>query len=58
MTLPALTSPLASGHYASDVFGPTLAFDLADSGWKGDQSDGQFLELSRQMGDSTGVLSA
>jgi hypothetical protein len=57
MTLQAETAPLAAGRYTSDVFGPPLTFDLADGDWKGDQLAGQYLELVRQMGDGTGVLS-
>jgi hypothetical protein len=57
MTLPATKAPLAAGGYTSDVFGTPLTFSLADADWKGDQQDGQFLELERQMGDGTGVLS-
>ena len=57
MTLPALTAPLAAGHYGSSVFGPRLTFDLADGDWKGDQQEDLYFELVRQLGDSTGVLS-
>jgi hypothetical protein len=57
MNLPALTAPLAAGHYGSGVFGPEVTFDLADGDWKGDQQDGLYFELVRQLGDSTGVLS-
>ena len=56
-TLGDRPAPLASGHYTSDLLGAPITFDLADSGWKGDQAAGQFFELSRQMGDSSGVLS-
>ena len=56
-TLPALKAPLAAGHYTSDILGAPLGFDLADDAWKGDQLDGQFLELTRQMGAGSGVLS-
>ena len=57
MTLPAVTAPLAVGRYTSDVLGPALTFDLADGDWKGDEQEGVFFELSRQMGDGSGVLS-
>jgi len=57
LTLPVDSAPLAAGHYSSGVFGPALTFDLAGDGWRGDETPGQFLELSRQMGDSSGVLS-
>lgn len=57
LTLPPTKAPLAAGRYTSDLLGAPLTLDLADSGWKGDEASGQFLELSRQMGDSSGVLS-
>ncbi len=40
----------------SDALGPTITFDVADDGWKGEQQDGIYLALTRQIGDSTGTL--
>lgn len=57
MTLPEVAAPLAAGRYASEAVGPTLTFDLADDHWTGDQLDGRYLELVRQLGDAQGVLS-